>query len=93
MKESIMNHKVIAIVSALVLVTTVGRDGKQNVLAVAWITPISVNPPYLGISIKPRRYSHKLLLLYRVNASHHACFSFAVFDVRDLLILILIFCA
>jgi len=45
-----------------VLVTTVGKDGKQNVLAVAWITPISVNPPYLGISIKPERYSHKLLL-------------------------------
>jgi len=45
-----------------VLVTTVSRDGKPNVLAVAWITPISVNPPYLGISVKPGRYSHKLLL-------------------------------
>jgi len=45
-----------------VLVTTVGKDGRPNVLAVAWITPISVNPPYLGISVKPGRYSHKLLL-------------------------------
>jgi len=45
-----------------VLVTTVSRDGKPNVLAVAWITPISVNPPYLGISVKLGRYSHKLLL-------------------------------
>lgn len=45
-----------------VLVTTVGKDGRPNVLAVAWITPISVNPPYLGISVKPERYSHKLLL-------------------------------
>lgn len=45
-----------------VLVTTVSKDGKPNVLAIAWITPISVKPPYLGISIKPERYSHKLLL-------------------------------
>jgi len=44
------------------LVTTIGKDGKPNVLAIAWITPVSVEPPYLALSIRPERYSHNLLM-------------------------------
>jgi len=30
--------------------------------AVAWIIPVSVNPPLLAMSIRPERYSHNLIL-------------------------------
>ena len=43
------------------LVTTVGEDGKPNILAVAWITPVTVNPPHLAMSLRPQRHSYKLL--------------------------------
>jgi flavin reductase (DIM6/NTAB) family NADH-FMN oxidoreductase RutF len=44
------------------LVTSIGSDGKPNVMTVAWIVPISVNPPLLGMSILPKRHSHKLIM-------------------------------
>jgi len=43
------------------LVTSKGKDGNANVMAVAWIIPVSINPPLLAISIRPERYSHKLI--------------------------------
>lgn len=44
------------------LVTSKGRNGKINVMAVAWIIPVSVNPPLLAMSIRPERYSHDLIM-------------------------------
>ncbi|MDH5779806.1 MAG: flavin reductase family protein [Candidatus Bathyarchaeota archaeon] len=43
------------------LVTTVGEDGKPNVMAVAWIMPVSVTPPYIAMTLRPQRHSYKLL--------------------------------
>ena len=43
------------------LVTTIGEDQKPNVLAVAWINPVGVNPPYIAMSLRPKRHSYKLL--------------------------------
>jgi flavin reductase (DIM6/NTAB) family NADH-FMN oxidoreductase RutF len=43
------------------LVTTIGKDGKPNVLAVAWIIPVSVDPPHIAMSLRPQRHSYKLL--------------------------------
>jgi len=43
------------------LVTCCDADGNANVLSVAWHTPLSHNPPLLGISIDTRHYSHKLI--------------------------------
>jgi len=43
------------------LVTTLGEDGKPNVMAVAWIIPVSVNPPYIALTLRPQRHSYKLL--------------------------------
>lgn len=31
-------------------------------LTVAWIIPVSVNPPYLALCIRPQRYSYRLLM-------------------------------
>lgn len=44
-----------------VLVTTCGKDGKPNIITIAWITPISVDPPLLGFAIRKSRHSYKLL--------------------------------
>lgn len=44
------------------LVTSKGRHGRINVMAVAWITPVSVNPPLVAMSIRPERYSHDLIV-------------------------------
>lgn len=43
------------------LITSKGRNGKTNVMSVAWITPVSVNPPLLVMSIRPERYSYNLI--------------------------------
>ncbi len=44
-----------------VLVTCCNRSLVPNVLTVAWHTPLSHNPPLLGISIDLRRYSSELI--------------------------------
>ena len=44
------------------LVTTIGKDGRANVLAIAWIVPVSVDPPYLAMSLRPQRYTYRLLM-------------------------------
>lgn len=43
------------------LVTSKGKDGKHNALAIAWIMPVSTNPPMLVFAIKKDRHSYKLL--------------------------------
>ena len=35
---------------------------KPNVITIAWATPLSINPPLVGISVAPRRHSHELIL-------------------------------
>ncbi len=44
-----------------VLVSCVGKDGKPNVITLAWAMPTSIEPPLLAISVSPKRHSHKLI--------------------------------
>ncbi len=44
-----------------VLVSCVGKDGKPNIITLAWAMPTSINPPLVAVSIAPRRYSHALI--------------------------------
>jgi len=44
------------------LVTSKGIDGRANVMAVAWIIPVSVDPPLLAMSIRPERHSYGLIM-------------------------------
>lgn len=44
-----------------VLVTCIGTDGKANVITLAWAMPTSINPPLVAISVRPSRYSYRLL--------------------------------
>lgn len=45
----------------VVLVTVRSRDGRDNVLTVAWAGTVCTDPPMLSISVRPERYSHKIL--------------------------------
>jgi len=42
----------------VVLVTCVDEAGKPNIITLAWVGVINSEPPMLGISIRPERYSH-----------------------------------
>ncbi|MFX0117234.1 MAG: flavin reductase family protein, partial [Candidatus Hodarchaeota archaeon] len=43
------------------LVSCTSKDGKPNVLAIAWIIPVSIDPPLLAMSIRPERHSHRII--------------------------------
>jgi flavin reductase (DIM6/NTAB) family NADH-FMN oxidoreductase RutF len=42
----------------VVLVTCVNEEGKPNIITLAWVGVINSEPPMVGISIRPERYSH-----------------------------------
>ncbi|MFX0185047.1 MAG: flavin reductase family protein [Candidatus Hodarchaeota archaeon] len=44
------------------LITSKGKNEKINIITVAWIIPVSVDPPLLAMSIRPERYSYKLIM-------------------------------
>ena len=37
------------------------KTEKPNIITIAWATPLSINPPLIGILVAPRRYSHELI--------------------------------
>jgi len=46
------------------LIVSGGRD-EYNVMTADWVTMISKNPFIVGVSISPKRYTHKLMTKYR----------------------------
>ena len=44
-----------------VLVTCKGKTGRPNIITLAWTMPTSMEPPLVAISVRPTRYSHKLI--------------------------------
>jgi flavin reductase (DIM6/NTAB) family NADH-FMN oxidoreductase RutF len=42
----------------VVLVTCVDEAGKPNIITLAWVGMVNSEPPMIGISIRPNRYSH-----------------------------------
>ncbi|HPS01167.1 MAG TPA: flavin reductase family protein [Candidatus Sumerlaeota bacterium] len=45
----------------VVMVTCAGRDGRANILTVAWTGIVCTDPPMLSISVRPERYSYDLI--------------------------------
>lgn len=45
----------------VVLVTT-HLKGQPNIMAAAWVTPMSFDPPILGVCVSPRRYTHEFIV-------------------------------
>lgn len=43
------------------LVTCCDAKGRTNIIAIAWLIPVSVNPPLVGMSIRPSRHSYDLI--------------------------------
>ncbi len=41
---------------------TNGTGNETNIITIAWHTQISRNPPLIGISVAPQRYSHDLIV-------------------------------
>jgi flavin reductase (DIM6/NTAB) family NADH-FMN oxidoreductase RutF len=44
-----------------VLVTSVDKRGKPNIITLSWAMPTSFDPPLVAISVGTRRYSHELI--------------------------------
>jgi len=44
------------------LVTCAGPGGEVNVITIAWLMPVSVQPPLLTMAIRPERYSYGLIV-------------------------------
>jgi flavin reductase (DIM6/NTAB) family NADH-FMN oxidoreductase RutF len=44
-----------------VLVSSIGKGGKTNIITLAWAMPTSGSPPLAAISVSPKRYSHSLI--------------------------------
>lgn len=45
----------------VVMVTSRGKDGKDNVFTVGWVGTVCTKPPMLFISVRPERLSHKYI--------------------------------
>ena len=44
-----------------VMVTTVGNEGRPNIITISWAGTVCSEPPMLSISVRPERHSFKLL--------------------------------
>lgn len=44
-----------------VMVSVRDKEGKDNILTVAWVGTVCTNPPMVSISVRPERYSYKAL--------------------------------
>jgi flavin reductase (DIM6/NTAB) family NADH-FMN oxidoreductase RutF len=67
----------------LVTIAGVRRNGKDNLIPLAWFSPVSFDPPLLGILVAPKRHSHDM-----ITAAGCFTLNFIPFDraalVRDL---------
>lgn len=45
-----------------VMVSVADKEGKSNILTVAWTATVCTNPPMLSISVRPERYSYNAIV-------------------------------
>lgn len=45
----------------VVLISVADKNGKSNLLTVAWAGTINTNPPMVSISVRPERYSYEMI--------------------------------
>lgn len=45
----------------VVMVSLADRDGKPNIITIAWAGTVCTNPPMVSISVRPERYSYPVL--------------------------------
>jgi flavin reductase (DIM6/NTAB) family NADH-FMN oxidoreductase RutF len=62
MKEELENKRFNRLINhGPVLLLSTAYRGKPNVMALAWQTSISHDPPMLGVAVSPRNHSHRLI--------------------------------
>lgn len=44
-----------------VMVSVTDKDGRSNIITVAWAGMVCTNPPMVSISVRPSRYSYKMI--------------------------------
>ena len=44
-----------------VVLVTAQYKGKANVMTAAWVMPISIRPPLVGVAVHPARYTHDMI--------------------------------
>ena len=44
-----------------VMVSVTDKEGKSNIISVAWAGTVCTNPPMVSISVRPSRYSYQIL--------------------------------
>ena len=44
-----------------VMVSVTDKEGKSNIITVAWAGTVCTNPPMVSISVRPSRYSYQIL--------------------------------
>ena len=45
----------------VVMVSMADKNGKNNIITIAWAGTVCTNPPMVSISVRPERYSHHIL--------------------------------
>lgn len=45
----------------VVMVSMTDRDGRNNIITIAWAGTVCTNPPMISISVRPERYSFPIL--------------------------------
>lgn len=45
----------------VVMVSMANREGKYNIITLAWVGTVCTNPPMVSISVRPERYSYPIL--------------------------------
>lgn len=45
----------------VVMVSVRDKDGKDNIITLAWVGTVCTNPPMVSISVRPERYSYSIL--------------------------------
>lgn len=45
----------------VVMVSMTDKDGRHNIITLAWVGTVCTNPPMVSISVRPERYSYPIL--------------------------------
>lgn len=45
----------------VVMVSMTDKEGRNNIITIAWAGTVCTNPPMVSISVRPERYSYKIL--------------------------------
>jgi len=62
MRRNLSEHDArrLLVCGPLVLVTTTWR-GNDDVMPAAWTTPLSADPPFIGVAVHPSRHTHDMI--------------------------------